>query len=136
MTHNFRFVAAVAVLVALVLSVPVQAQTPAIEALQTRAEQGDAEAQVSLGCMYQDGIGVPRDAAEAVRWFRLATDQGHADAQATIETWRVDYNAVRPHSALHGQTPWQFARASTEARGPRPARSNEARNREGLSLSV
>lgn len=59
-----------------------------------------------------------------------------ADAQATIETWRVDYNVVRPHSALDGQTPWQFARASTGARGPRPARSNRAHNREGLSLSV
>jgi hypothetical protein len=44
MTHATRFVAAV-VLVALALCVPVQAQTPEIDALRVRAEAGDAEAQ-------------------------------------------------------------------------------------------
>jgi DMSO/TMAO reductase YedYZ heme-binding membrane subunit len=43
MTHGTRFVA-VAVLVALVLCVPVQAQTPEIDALRARAEVGDAAA--------------------------------------------------------------------------------------------
>ena len=32
------------------------------------------------------------------------------DAKATIEAWRVDYNTVRPHSALAGCTPQHFAR--------------------------
>jgi putative transposase len=32
-----------------------------------------------------------------------------ADAQRLIEAWRVDYNTVRPHSALDDQTPHQFA---------------------------
>ncbi len=41
MTHATRFVAAVAVLTALALCVPVQAQTPEIDALRARAEQGD-----------------------------------------------------------------------------------------------
>ena len=40
MTHATRFVAVV-VLAALVLCVPVQAQTPEIDALRARAEQGD-----------------------------------------------------------------------------------------------
>ena len=40
MTHATRFVA-VAVLAALALCVPVQAQTPEIDALRARAEQGD-----------------------------------------------------------------------------------------------
>ena len=44
MTHAVRFVAAVAVLTALALCVPVQAQTPEINALWARAETGDAEA--------------------------------------------------------------------------------------------
>lgn len=33
-----------------------------------------------------------------------------ADAIATIEAWRIDYNTVRPHSALGGRTPHDFAR--------------------------
>jgi putative transposase len=32
-----------------------------------------------------------------------------ADARATIETWRIDYNEVRPHSALDGRTPTEYA---------------------------
>ena len=51
MTHATRFVAVVAVLTALVLCVPVQAQTPEIEALRARAEAGVAVAQNDLGFM-------------------------------------------------------------------------------------
>jgi hypothetical protein len=83
MTHHLRFVA-VAVLVALVLCVPVQAQTPEIDALRVRAEVGDAEALYDLGVMYANGRGVPEDDAEAVRWYRLAADQGNAMAQALL----------------------------------------------------
>ena len=45
------------------------------------ADQGHAIAQYNLGWMYANGEGVPEDDAEAVRWYRLAADQGHADAQ-------------------------------------------------------
>ena len=45
------------------------------------AEQGNAEAQVSLGVMYQKGLGVSQDYKEAVKWFRLSAEQGHAAAQ-------------------------------------------------------
>ena len=34
--------------------------------------------------MYDTGLGVPQDAAEAVRWFRLAAEQGHAEAQNNL----------------------------------------------------
>jgi len=66
---NFRFVAVVAVLAALALCVPVQAQTPEIDALRVRAEAGDASAQSVLGFRYANGEGVPQDYAEAVRWY-------------------------------------------------------------------
>jgi TPR repeat protein len=36
------------------------------------AEQGDASALSELGHMYENGTGVPKDYAEAVRWFRKA----------------------------------------------------------------
>ena len=81
MRHYLRFVAVVAVLTALVVCVPVQAQTPEIDALRARAEQGDAEAQFNLGVIYDDGRGVLEDDVEAVRWYRLAAEQGLAEAQ-------------------------------------------------------
>ncbi len=39
-------------------------------------------------------------------WF-LTLD----DARETIESWRLDYNQVRPHTALAYRTPEEFARA-------------------------
>ena len=44
------------------------------------AEQGDSSGQNSLGRAYRDGLGVPQDHAEAVRWFRLSAEQEDADA--------------------------------------------------------
>jgi putative transposase len=32
-----------------------------------------------------------------------------ADAQRTIEAWRIEYNTARPHTNLDGQTPQEFA---------------------------
>ena len=34
--------------------------------------------------MYRSGEGVPEDAAEALRWYRLAADQGLARAQVNL----------------------------------------------------
>ena len=34
--------------------------------------------------MYEHGEGVPQDYAEAVRWYRLAADQGYASAQYNL----------------------------------------------------
>ena len=58
MTHAVRFVAVVAVLTALALCVPVQAQTPEqTDALRARAEAGDVVAQNNLGVRYGTGEG-------------------------------------------------------------------------------
>ena len=45
-----------------------------------------------------------RDECLNIHWF-LSLD----DARDKIETWRVDYNHVRPHSALGNLPPRQFA---------------------------
>ena len=38
----------------------------------------------NLGVRYASGDGVPQDEAEAVRWYRLAADQGLASAQFNL----------------------------------------------------
>jgi len=55
------------------------------------AEQGHAGARYNLGIMYYfgdrrsfDPDAIPLDDAEAAKWFRLAAEQGQADAQAYI----------------------------------------------------
>jgi putative transposase len=58
------------------------------------------------------------------------------DAKAAIESWRVDYNTVRPHSSLGGRTPDQFAALSVGARRLLPARPDTGLKPEGLALST
>jgi hypothetical protein len=41
-------------------------------------------AQNNLGFLYRDGHGVPQDYAEALRWYRMAADQGYATAQNNV----------------------------------------------------
>ena len=48
------------------------------------AEQGDADAQYSLGVMYSEGDGVQHDYKTAVKWFTLAAEQGDDDAQYNL----------------------------------------------------
>jgi TPR repeat protein len=48
------------------------------------AAQGDADAQYSLGILYDNGTGVAQDDTEAAKWFRLAADQGYAKAQNNL----------------------------------------------------
>jgi hypothetical protein len=48
---------------------------------QTRAAQGDAEAQLQLAMRYATGDGVPQNDAEAAQWLAKAARQGLAEAQ-------------------------------------------------------
>ena len=48
------------------------------------AEQGNAGAETDLGVIYDDGLGVPQDYAQAVVWYHKAADQGDAGAQFNL----------------------------------------------------
>jgi len=48
------------------------------------AQQGNREAQVYLGGMHRDGIGVNQDYAGAFNWYRKAAGQGSPDAQINL----------------------------------------------------
>ena len=56
----------------------------AVMSFKKAAEQGNAEAQFSLGNMYVEGHGVPQDDQQAVSWFRMAAEQGFAPAQVNL----------------------------------------------------
>ena len=56
----------------------------AVKLFRKAAEQGYANAQTSLGWMYENGYGVTKDYGEAVRWYRKAAEQGEATAQNTL----------------------------------------------------
>ena len=48
------------------------------------AEQGNVDAQFSLGDMYAQGLGVPKDEQQSASWFRKAAEQGFAPAQVNM----------------------------------------------------
>jgi hypothetical protein len=52
--------------------------------VELAASAGDPKAQYMLARKYYDGEGVPKNDAEAARWYQLAADQGNADAQTNL----------------------------------------------------
>ena len=57
----------------------------AVRLYQESAEHGSADAQYSIGVMYQHGLGVSRDYAEAEKWFRKAEAQGNTAARNALK---------------------------------------------------
>jgi putative transposase len=57
-----------------------------------------------------------RDECLNMEWFR-----NRREAAAVIETWRVHFNAVRPHSSLAYLTPNEFRRKYRKPQNPNPA---------------
>ena len=71
----------------LILSLCVWGSTPTPEKIaewKEDAKNGDAWAQFTLGIAYATGRGVPQDDKVAVKWYKKAAEQGHADAQAGL----------------------------------------------------
>jgi hypothetical protein len=48
------------------------------------ANQGNADAQNSIGFMYNIGSGVAKDYQQALNWYRQAANQGHVIAQSNM----------------------------------------------------
>ena len=51
---------------------------------EKRANQGDAEAQFTLGLAYFQGVGVPKDNMKAAKWLNEAIIHGHNAAEFTL----------------------------------------------------
>lgn len=55
-----------------------------VQELLKEAKAGDAAAQFKLARAYKKGQGVPKDAEEALKWFKKAALQGHLKAQYNL----------------------------------------------------
>jgi TPR repeat protein len=64
------------------------------------AEQGNAEAQETLGGMYLAGNGVAQDSKEAVKWYRLAAAQGYRTASYNLGLMYEQGKGVARNSVL------------------------------------
>jgi hypothetical protein len=53
----------------------------AVKWCRKSAEQGDPQAQTTLGWAYAGGNGVQQDYVQAYMWFSLAAAQGYPDAE-------------------------------------------------------
>ena len=58
------------------------------------AEQGYAFYQCVLGDYYRYGTGVPKDDAEALKWYRKAAEQGDAHAQLSLGSMYAEGEGV------------------------------------------
>ncbi len=69
----------------------------ALKEFRRLADRGDASAQYNLGLMYDKGHGVPQDDKEALRWYRMAAEQGIPGAQVYVGNvyfWGQDISSV------------------------------------------
>ena len=76
-----------------------------------KAEAGDADAQFNLGDMYKEPNGVPRDYAEAVKWFRLAAEQGNVGAQNSLGWMYKNGHGVQ-RNLIQAHVWWNIAAAN------------------------
>src|SRR5467141_3205298 len=62
-----------------------EADRKVLAEIRAGADKGDAKAQYELGRAFFSGtLGVAKDEAEAVKWFRKAAEQNDARAQAAL----------------------------------------------------
>lgn len=80
------------------------------------AELGLAEAQYNLGFFYAvGGHGVTKDEAEAVRWWRKAAEQGHADSRNLLAQSYLDGDGVDKDEA-EAVRQWRIAAGQGDLR--------------------
>ena len=89
------------------------------------AERGDVNAQYALGLMYDNGMGVAVNKAEAARWYRMAADRGYGSAMLNLG--RVIVQISRGRTGLVPAYKW-FLIAETYSKDP-TVRANAVHNK-------
>ncbi len=70
-----------------------------VSATETLAKRGIASSQYQLGAMYARGDGVPEDQAAAIKWYRLAAEQGNPDGQRMLAEMYANGRGVKQDDA-------------------------------------
>ena len=96
------------------------------------ARLGDAEAQFSLGWMYANGRGIPRDDAVAAFFFAMAARQGHQHA-ARMQQFVGNAPSVKPE-CLREAARKQIARQQSGTHGSHDFLAATASQRKALEL--
>jgi len=65
-----------------------------IKTQQNLIKKTEAQIHFGLGERFESGQGVPQNYTEAIRWYRLAADQGHAKAKEKLE---LLLNKIKEH---------------------------------------
>src|SRR5260221_9625207 len=55
-----------------------------VAACRRLADKGNSYAQNKVGAIYEYGLGVPQDYAQAMTWYRKAADQGFVRAEVNL----------------------------------------------------
>ena len=75
-----------AIVMAQTAASPQTQQSDTVAAVMRQALAGDASAEVKLGRMYENGLGVGRSYAYAIAWYQKAAAQGNTDAENNLGT--------------------------------------------------
>lgn len=79
---------------------PSTAEERYLASLRRQVAQGDVEAEVALGNLYESGQSVlPLDPVMAAQWYRRAADKGHIGAQINLATMYLDGHGVARDAA-------------------------------------
>lgn len=74
-----------------------------IRVLKFRADMEDAVAQMYLGMSYEEGLGVPTNDVEAVKWYRKAAQHGQNNAQEKLGAFYLQGKIVSKNYAEAAQ---------------------------------
>lgn len=102
--------------------------------LRADALQGDANAQKNLGYLYEEGLGVPRDPAQALAWYQRAADQGYAAAYNDLGAMYANGTGV-PQDLVRAYVLFTQAWAKGDGDVVRLAISNRERVRSQMSYA-
>jgi TPR repeat protein len=70
--------------ITLLVSCATAPPSPEVQELVRKAEAGDMESQFRLGALYDVGYGGPSSAKETEKWYKLAAEAGHSEAQNSL----------------------------------------------------